>query len=60
MVIKRQVIIRGNDFNKKSSKVKPDFVAMSTPIGLPKTVPLEPILVARTEIIKKGVGSTSK
>jgi hypothetical protein len=27
---------------------------------LPKAVPLEPILVAKTEMIKKGVGSTSK
>jgi hypothetical protein len=29
-------------------------------MGLPRTVPLEPILVANTDIIRKGVGSTSK
>ena len=56
----RQANIKGNAFIIKSSNVNPDFEAISIPMGLPSTVPLEPILVARTEIIKNGVGSTSK
>jgi len=35
----------GNAFKIKSSKVSPDFVAIKIPMGLPKTVPVEPILV---------------
>src|SRR3989338_4700553 len=58
--IARQTIIRGKALKIKSSKVKPDFAAISMPIGLPRTVPLEPMFVAKTAIIKNGTGSTSK
>lgn len=45
---------------RKSTKVKPPRKAIMTPMGLPTTVALEPMFVANTSMIMKGMGSSPK
>jgi len=56
----KQTTANGSALIIKSSKVRPDLEAISIPMGLPRTVAAEPILVVKTEITTKGTGFTSK
>ena len=52
----RMTTDKGSARRMKSSNESPLRAAMSIPIGFPKTVDAEPILVARTEEITSGTG----
>ena len=59
MVTTRAKRETGKAWAKKSSKERPLRAAIRIPTGLPKTVEADPMFVARTDEMTKGIGEIS-